>query len=69
MSSEEHLVENIIYYVEDKGWNKFPDFITKEEVTDEMRNIPCAEQVNDETLAWLITMARYVAYERAIWGD
>lgn len=51
MTVQEHLVENVASYVQNKGWNYFPDYITAEDVTDEMRTIPCADLVNDETLA------------------
>lgn len=66
MSIQEHLVENVASYVENKGWSYFPDYITSEDVTDEMRTIPCADLVNDETLAWLITLARYYEYNKAM---
>lgn len=66
MTVQEHLVENVASYVQDKGWNYFPDYITAEDVTDEMRNIPCADLVNEETLAWLITLARYYEYNKAM---
>lgn len=69
MTVQEHLVENVANYVQSKGWSYFPDYIIAEDVTDEMRTIPCADLVNDEILAWLITLARYYEYNKAMFED
>lgn len=68
MSTQEHLVENILHYVESKGWEAFPDYLEPGEITDETRAVPCADEASDEVLAWLVTMARYVVYQKDVWN-
>ena len=72
MSSEEHLVENIVCYVEDVGWNEFHDQVTVEDIKKKgLESFSrCGDvEVSLETLAWLFTMARYVDYQSKEWGN
>jgi hypothetical protein len=68
MSNEEHIVENIICWVQNIGWKNIP-----EQNTDEWQiayNSICENSdVSQEIFSWLLEMAKYVVYQATVWGD
>ena len=66
MSCEEHLVENIIFYIQETGCFKVKkDSKEYEEFYENYSKNGYAE-VNKETFDWLVEMATYVVYESSI---
>ena len=63
MSIEEHLYENVACFVQEHGWEKFPDYLSAGEAGKFRKEIPCSEYVDDMTLAHLIGLARYMVYQ------
>ena len=72
MSDEEHLIENIICYVQSVGWANVPEQHAKD-------NAPFYDlyerygkngqtQLTPGTFKWLLDMAVYVVYHATVWG-
>lgn len=66
MSTEEHLYENIMFFVQENGWQAFPEYLTDEEIETIRKKVQCAEFVDNKTLAHLIGLARYVVYNGTV---
>ena len=73
MSDEEHLIENIIYYVKSVGWANIPH-------KDDEDNAPFYDvyerygkngqtQLTVGTFKWLLDMAQYVVYHATMGTD
>ena len=73
MCEAEHLVENVMYFVEQHGWDYFKsDEVSLKDITD--NGLMCFAENGDteisfETLRWLFTLARYVEYHRAMFDE
>ena len=73
MSDEEHLIENIISYVQSVGWANVPEQFAED-------NAPFYDlyerygkngltQVTIGTFKWLLNMAKYVVYHATMGTD
>ncbi len=73
MSDEEHIIENLICYVQSVGWKNVPDQDAKD-------NEPFYDlyerygkngqtQVTVGTFKWLLDMAKYVVYQATMGTD
>lgn len=68
MSNEEHLIENLLAYVQAVGWaeaNKLENFDNIYERYGSNGDI----KVSKETFEWLLNMAVYVVYKESVWGS
>lgn len=68
MSNDEHLIENILTYIENIGWQKF-DEDNPEDLKKARKNIDNSDLVNDEVFLWLLKMAAYVDYQKDVWRN
>lgn len=69
MSDEEHLIENLICYVQSVGWANVPEQHTKSFHDLYKRYGKNGQtQVTPETFKWLLDMAVYVVYQATVWG-
>lgn len=59
MSNDEHLIENILTYIENIGWQNF-DEDNPEDLKKARKNVDNSNLVNDEVFLWLLKMAVYV---------
>jgi hypothetical protein len=73
MSCEEHLVENVMTFIEENGWNYFKkEIITVEDIKKKKLESFAKNgttEVSLETLAWLFTLAVYVEYQRSLFEE
>lgn len=73
MCEAEHLVENVMYFVEQHGWNFFKsDEVSLKDIT--KNKLECFAkngntEISFETLRWLFTLARYVEYHRVMFDE
>lgn len=68
MSKEEHIVENIICWVQNIGWKNIPERNSDE--WKQVYNSICENSnVSEEIFDWLVEMAKYVVYQATVWGD
>lgn len=68
MSNDEHLVENILTYIENIGWQNF-DEDNPEDLKKARKNVDNSDLVNDEVFLWLLKMAVYVDYQKDVWRN
>lgn len=68
MSNDEHLIENILTYIENISWQKF-DEDNPEDLKKARKNIDNSDLVNDEVFLWLLKMAVYIEYQKDVWGE
>lgn len=68
MSNDEHLIENILTYIENIGWQKF-DEDNPEDLKKARKNIDNSDLVNDEVFLWLLKMAVYIEYQKDVWRN
>ena len=66
MSTEEHLYENLMIFVQENGWQAFPEFLTDEEAETIRKKVPCAEFIDNKTFIYLMGLARYVVYNGTV---
>lgn len=66
MSTEEHLYENLMIFVQENGWQAFPELLTDEEVETIIKKVPCAEFIDNKTFIYLMGLARYVVYNGTV---
>lgn len=73
MSDEEHLIENLICYVQNVGWANVPyqDAKDNEPFYDlyEKYSKNGQTQVTPGTFKWLLNMAKYVVYQATMGTD
>lgn len=68
MSDEEHLVENLICYVQNVGWANVPKHgKAYHDLYDRYGNNG-QTQVTHEIFKWLLDMAVYVVYHATVYG-
>ena len=68
MNNEEHLIENLLSYVQSVGWaeaNKHENF----DNIYEHYGSNGGTKVSKETFEWLLNMAVYVVYQESVWGS
>lgn len=68
MSNDEHLIENILTYIENISWQKF-DEDNPEDLKKARKNIDNSDLVNDEVFLWLLKMAVYIEYQKDVWRN
>lgn len=68
MSNDEHLIENILTYIENIGWQNF-DEDNPEDLKKARKNVDNSNLVNDEVFLWLLKMAVYVDYQKDVWRN
>lgn len=68
MSNDEHLIENILTYIENIGWQNF-DEDNPEDLKKARKNIDNSDLVNDEVFLWLLKMAVYIEYQKDVWRN
>ena len=66
MSTEEHLYENLMIFVQENGWQAFPEFLTDEEAEVIRKKVPCAEFIDNKTFIYLMGLARYIVYNGTV---
>ena len=66
MSTEEHLYENLMIFVQENGWQAFPEFLTDEEAETIRKKVPCAEFIDNKIFIYLMGLARYVVYNGTV---
>lgn len=66
MSTEEHLYENLMIFVQENGWQAFPEFLTDEEAETIRKKVSCAEFIDNKTFIYLMGLARYVVYNGTV---
>lgn len=66
MSCEEHLVENIISYIQETGCFKVKKGSKEYEEFYENYSKNGTVEVSRETFDWLVEMANYVVYEASV---
>jgi hypothetical protein len=67
MSNEEHLIENLLSYIQSVGWaeaNKPENF---DNIYEHYGSNGDTE-VSKETFEWLLNMAVHVVYMESVWG-
>ena len=50
MSTEEHLYENLMIFIQENGWQSFPEFLTDEEAEAIRKKVPCAEFIDNKNI-------------------
>ena len=68
MSNEEHLIENLLFYVKSVGWAEAGELVNFDDIYERYGNNGGTE-VSKETFEWLLNMAVYVVYQESVWGS
>ena len=66
MSTEEHLYENLMIFVQENGWQSFQELLTDEEAETIRKKAPCVEFIDNKTFIYLMGLARYVVYNGTV---
>lgn len=67
MSNEEHLIENLLTYVQAVGWSEAGELVNFEDIY-ERYGSNGGTKVSKEIFEWLLNMAVYVVYQESVWG-
>ena len=70
MSDEEHLIENLICYVQSVGWANVPDKVGSLDFHNVYKRYGNngRTEVDRATFKWLLDMAVYVVYQATVVG-
>ena len=67
MSDEEHLIENLICYVQSVGWSEASELVNLNKIYKRYGSNG-ETKVDKATFEWLLNMAVYVVYQATEWG-
>ena len=67
MSDEEHLIENLICYVQSVGWSEAGELVNLDDIYNRYGSNG-KTKVDKATFEWLLDMAVYVVYQATVVG-
>ena len=68
MSNEEHLIENLLSYVQAVGWSEASELVNFDDIYERYGSNGNVK-VSKEIFEWLLTMAVYVVYQESVWDS
>ena len=68
MSDEEHLIENLIAYVQSVGWSEASELVNLDDIYNRYGSNG-KTKVDKSTFEWLLQMAVYVVYHATMGTD
>ena len=68
MSDEEHLIENLICYVQSVGWSEAGELVNLDDIYNRYGSNG-RTKVDKATFEWLLDMAVYVVYHATMGTD
>lgn len=68
MSDEEHLIENLIAYVQSVGWSEASELVNLDDIYNRYGSNG-KMKVDKATFEWLLDMAVYVVYHATMGTD
>ena len=67
MSDEEHLIENLIAYVQSVGWSEASELVNLDDIYNRYGSNG-KTKVDKASFEWLLDMAVYVVYQATVVG-
>lgn len=65
MTNEEHLIENLLSYVQNVGWSEAGELVNFDDIY-ERYGSNGSTKVSKETFEWLLNMAVYIVYQETV---